>query len=198
MAETVPTILLPVLLTRLVELLLRYDEAGFRRLFVAHPGTPAEDATLRPVRDLAALLYLRDELFEHILPRIVRRLSFSIPNQIHIEEPPTTGDINWERTLAATWEERPGETPLHLHTRARRNFATPANMLTVATLLEVQATAHRLLQSELLATGNAALRHPLAALAERCERALQFPQFAALRPLLRSCKMGRWRNWRRR
>ncbi|NJK79713.1 MAG: hypothetical protein HC914_07355 [Chloroflexaceae bacterium] len=117
MAETVPTILLPVLLARLVELLLRYDEAGFRRLFVAHPGTPAEDATLRPVRDLAALLYLRDELFEHILPRIVRRLSFSIPNQIHIEEPPTTGDINWERTLAATWEERPGETPLHLHTR---------------------------------------------------------------------------------
>ena len=169
---------------RLVALLLRYDEGGFGRLIGArarHAADGADDA-LRRYRDLGAVFVLRDELFEDILPRIVRRLSFESPRQLVIEEPPARGRVDWGRTLDAAWAERPGETPLLLHTRQRRrDFATPENLLTVVTLLEYHAEVQRLLWDEQLTAGSAALRHPLNALAERCERELAFPQFAGIR-----------------
>lgn len=169
---------------RLIVLLLRHDEDGFRRFIDARPGfTPdAEDAVPRRYRELGVLFFLRDELFEHILPRIVRRLSFELPRSTIIEEPPARGRIDWARTLDAAWAERPGEPPLVLHTRQRRrDFATAENMLTVATLLEYRADVQRALWSERGLIGNEALRHPLNEIVEQCDRELAFPQFAGLR-----------------
>ncbi len=167
---------------RLIALLLRHDEDGFRRFIDARPGFMAEDAVPRRYRELGVLFFLRDELFEHILPRIVRRLSFESPRSTIVEEPPARGRIDWTRTLDAAWAERPGEPPLVLHTRQRRrDFATPENLLVVATLLEYHTDVQRMLWSERGAIGNEALRHPLNAIVERCEREVAFPQFAGLR-----------------
>ena len=169
---------------RLVALLLRYDEGGFGRLIGARASHAAEraEAALRRYRDLGAVFVLRDELFEDILPRIVRRLSFESPRNLVIEEPPARGRVDWGRTLDATWAERPGEAPLLLHTRQRRrDFATPENLLAVVTLLEYHAEVQRLLWDEQLTAGSAALRHPLNEIGERCERELAFPQFAGIR-----------------
>jgi hypothetical protein len=169
---------------RLVALMLRYDEGGFARMIGARGGhgSDRDAAYLRPYRELAALFVLRDELFDDILPRIVRRLSFESPRSLVVEEPPARGRVDWERTLAAGWAELPGQTLLLLHTRQRRrDFATPENLLAVVTLLEYHAAAQELLWDERLAMGSAALRHPLNALVERCERELAFPQFAGIR-----------------
>lgn len=169
---------------RLVALLLRYDEGGFARLIGARSSHSAEcaEGALREYRALGAVFVLRDELFEDILPRIVRRLSFESPRNLIVEEPPARGRIDWSRSIDAAWAERPGEAPLLLHTRQRRrDFATPENLLAVVTLLEYRAEVQRLLWDEQLTAGSAALRHPLNELAERCERELAFPQFAGIR-----------------
>ena len=168
---------------RLVTLMLRHDERSFGHYYDTRKEFAAEhDIALEPYRKLGVLFALRDELFEHILPRIVRRLSFEAPRETIIEEPPPRGRVDWERTLSSTWAERPGEPPLLLNTRQRRrDFATPENLLVVATLLEYRADIHEMLWSERGAVGNEALRHPLNAIAERCERELAFPQFAGLR-----------------
>ena len=169
---------------RLVALLLRYDEAGFRRRVSARRDYAAErdERLLKPYRVLGALFALRDELFDDIVPRIVRRLSFTAPHRLVVEEPPARGRVHWERTLDAVWDERPGEPPLRLYARQRwRDFATPENLLTVATLLEYRAAAQDLLWEEARVSRSAALRHPLHELVERCERELAFPQFAGIR-----------------
>ncbi|ABX04598.1 MAG TPA: hypothetical protein DEF47_01555 [Herpetosiphon sp.] len=168
---------------RLIELLLRHNQANFQQFVAAFAGFAIEDdPTLTRYRDLATMFHLRDELFEHILPRIVRRLSFAAPRSLVVEEPPARGQIDWDRTLAATWDERPGEPPLTMVTRQqRRDFAIPENLLTVVALLEYHQLGEALLWDENLAVGAAALRHPLTEIVERCERELAFPQFASLR-----------------
>jgi hypothetical protein len=178
---------------RLVALLLRYDEGGFGRLIGARSSRAAEqaEAGLQRYRDLGVVFVLRDDLFEDILPRIVRRLSFESPRNLVIEEPPARGRVDWVRTIDAAWAERPGETPLLLHTRQRRrDFATPENLLAVVTLLEYHAEVQRLLWDEQLTAGSAALRHPLNEIAERCERELAFPQFAGIRTTAQQLRDG--------
>lgn len=178
---------------RLVALLLRYDEGGFGRLIGARSSRAAEqaEAGLQRYRDLGVVFVLRDELFEDILPRIVRRLSFESPRNLVVEEPPARGRVDWRRTIDAAWAERPGEAPLLLHTRQRRrDFATPENLLTVVTLLEYHAEVQRLLWDEHLTAGSAALRHPLNEIAERCERELAFPQFAGIRAPAQQLREG--------
>lgn len=168
---------------RLVALLLRFDERGFGRHYgQRRGGAPDPQPLLRPYRDLAALTLLRDELFDDMLPRIVRRLSFESPRETMREEPPSRGRVDWERTLDATWAETPGEPPLLVHTRQRRrDFATPENLLTVAILLEYRGDLLGLLWDDQLVAHTDVLRHPLNAIVERCERELAFPQFAGIR-----------------
>ncbi len=169
---------------RLIALLVRHDEQSFGHYYDQREQFEQERDTdaLQRYRELGVLFHLRDELFEHILPRIVRRLSFESPRNMLIEEPPVRGRIDWERTLDATWAERPGETPLLLHTRQRRrDFATPENLLTVATLLEYRDDVQQLLRSDQAIVGSEAFRHPLNEIVERCDRELAFPQFAGLR-----------------
>ncbi len=169
---------------RLVALLLRFDEARFSSYYGqrAAPGGTDQDQRLQPYRDLAALALLQNELFEDILPRIVRRLSFESPRQTIVEEPPPRGRVDWERTLDAGWSEAPGEPPLLVHTRQRRrDFATPENLLTVAVLLEYRSELIRLRWDDRVVAQSEALRHPLSAIVEQCERELAFPQFAGIR-----------------
>jgi hypothetical protein len=174
---------------RLIELLLRHDERSFHRVVAARPAQGYETASglLQRYRELGALFHLRDDLFEHILPRLVRRLSFETPRALVIAESPPYGRVDWERTLEKAWTTHATETPLSFYTRQqRRDFATPENLLTVVTLLEYQAAVQRLLRSERIATGAYALRHPLNESIDRCERELAFPQFAGLRPAAHS------------
>jgi hypothetical protein len=178
---------------RLIALLLRHDAPSFRRFVDLRSEFDQEqDAdALQHYRELAVLFHLRDEFFEDILPRIVRRLSFEAPRTMLIEEPPVSGRIDWERTLAATWTDRPGEVPLLLHTRQRRrDFATPENLLAVVTLIEYRDDIQRLLWDEYAAVGLEALRHPLGEIVDQCERELAFPQFSGLQQVAQRIIQG--------
>lgn len=167
---------------RMLALLLRFSADEYRKLFGPQQAFQPEPDVLQLYRDLGVLFHLRDELFEHVLPRILRRLSFVAPRRMVVEEPPGRGRIDWERTLAATWAERPGEPPLELHARqSLRDFATPENLLTVATLLEYRADVRRILLSDAVGSAEEALRHPLQQIVDRCARELAFPQLAGIR-----------------
>jgi hypothetical protein len=169
---------------RMVELLLRHDLRRLGSNFAARLGALFDDerhASLRPYRELAVLVYLRDELLESILPRIKRRLSFLAPRELLVEELPPRGRIDWSRTVASTLRERPGEPPLTVQTRQRRrHFATPENLLTVATILEYRQAIHTRLDAERAEHAVRALRHPLHTIADDCTRELAFPQFIGL------------------
>ncbi|WP_029214560.1 hypothetical protein [Kallotenue papyrolyticum] len=167
---------------RLIALLLRHHEGAFRRLFALREHTTPALDLIGHYRDLGVLFHLADALFEDILPRITRRLSFEAPHEHALEEPPTRGRVDWERTLDAALDDWPGEPPLLFRTRLRRrDFATPPNLLAVATLIEYRRAIEHLLWTERTTIGAEALRHPLNAIAERCRRELAFPQFAGLR-----------------
>jgi hypothetical protein len=168
---------------RMVELLLRYDIPRFTSTFTELNATinQAEDAALSRLRELAVVIYLRDELLEQILPRIKRRLSFAAPRAVMIEAMPTRGRIDWPRTMAASWREFPEEPPLEMHTRQRRrHFATPENLLTVITILEYQAFTQQLLTREEASDPLGVIQHPLYDIIDACSRELIFPQFAGL------------------
>jgi len=169
---------------RMIALMLQHDQDGFRRFIDARAyAAETDESPTQPYRDLGVLFFLGRALFEDILPRIVRRLSFEAPRRMVVEEPPARGRVHWERTLDASWAERPGEPPLLLHTRQRRrDFATAENLLTVVTLLEYEAGIRAVLHGERTLIGAQALRHPLNDLAARCSRELVFPQFAGLLP----------------
>jgi hypothetical protein len=167
---------------RMVELLLRHDLPRFRATFGSRNAeqTMLEHPYLQRPRQLAVLFYLRDELFESILPRIKRRLSFAAPRDLRTEGLPPRGRIDWQRTAAATMRDRPGEPPLEVRTRQRRrHFATPENLLTVTTIIEYRAAAQRLLDAE-AKVSTQAIRHPLHAIVDACTRELAFLQFAGL------------------
>ena len=166
---------------RMVELLLRHDAPRFRSTFGEQIADQLAHPLLARYRDLAVLFYLRDELFDSILPRIKRRLSFAAPRELMVEDLPPRGRIDWGRTMTASWRERPGEAPLEVQTRQRRrHFATPENLLTVATLLEYRAAVQRLLDEEAVRDSVLAVRHPLHEIADACTRELAFLQFAGL------------------
>jgi hypothetical protein len=166
---------------RLIELLLRHDTARFDKTFGERSAEGVDEPRLRRYRELAVLFYLRDELFNIILPRIKRRLSFVAPREIRTEELPARGRIDWPSTMTANMHGLPGEPPLQVQTRQRgRHFATPENLLTVATLLEYQALAQHILDAEVAHGYTQALRHPLHGIVDACSRELVFPQFASL------------------
>jgi hypothetical protein len=166
---------------RMVELLLRHDAPRFRSTFGEQIADQLAHPYLARYRDLAVLFYLRDELFDSILPRIKRRLSFAAPRELMVEDLPPRGRIDWGRTMTASWRDRPGEAPLEVQTRQRRrHFSTPENLLTVATLLEYRAAVQRLLDEEAMRDSILAVRHPLHEIADACTRELAFLQFAGL------------------
>ena len=166
---------------RLIELLLRHDISRFDKTFDERLADGLNDPRLQRYRELAVLFFLRDELFNTILPKIKRRLSFVAPRELRTEGLPARGRIDWPRTMTSSMQTLPGEPPLQVQTRQRRrHFATPENMLTVATLLEYQAAAQHILDSEVAHDYAQGLRHPLHEIIDACVRELAFPQFASL------------------
>lgn len=166
---------------RLIELLLRHDMPRFDKMFDERLADGLDDPRLQRYRELAVLFFLRDELFNTILPKIKRRLSFVAPREIRTEGLPARGRIDWPRTMTSNMQTLPGEPPLQVQTRQRRrHFTTPENVLTVATLLEYQATAQHILDSEVAHDYAQGLRHPLHEIIDACVRELAFPQFASL------------------
>lgn len=168
---------------RLVELLLRYDAPGLAAELGERPGGGLGDPRLARHRELAALWHLRGELFDGALPQIKRRLSFAAPRELRVEPLPPRGRVDWQQTAAAGLRDRPDQPPLEAHTRQRRrHFGTPENLLVVVTLLEYRRAAGRLFEGELASAGPAALRHPLHAIVDACDRELAFPPLAGLLP----------------
>ncbi|MBN9389372.1 MAG: hypothetical protein J0I20_15195 [Chloroflexi bacterium] len=170
---------------RLVDLLLRNFEGHFQRLFDEQSGSVEKFAhpAMQTYNEMAVLYYLREELFEEILPLIKRKLSFTAPQVRLVEELPARGRIDWVRTAAASWSTFPDEPPTQVQTNQRnRHFATPENLLTVCTLLEYQAQTQDLLDRLSLGDASAKLRHPLNEIVDRCRRELGFLQFAELLP----------------
>jgi hypothetical protein len=178
---------------RMFELLLRHDTASFERQFKEQKADPYQEdkdedggrsggnAELQRYRDLAVVVYLRGELFEHILPLIKRRMSFEAPRQTQVEPLPAKGRVDWGRTAAANWRDWPGEVPLEVHTRQRRrHFATPENLLTVVTIMQYRQIVQQLLDNEEEYDEVAVLRHPLNEIADECNRELGFIHFAGL------------------
>lgn len=166
---------------RVVELLLQHDKGRFSTLFQKQSGSDATSGYPEVYRELAALYFLRTELFDSILPRIKSRLSSSSPHELRREALPTRGREDWARTAAANWRERPGETPLEVFTHQRnRDFATPENLLTVLTILEYQETARRIIKSQ-TAGQIRAEQHSFNEIVEKCNRELEFLQFAGLK-----------------
>src|SRR5690242_19087135 len=86
---------------RMIELLLRHDVRRFGLLFAERQAELEKlgDERLQEYRDLAVIFYLRDELFDNILVRIKRRLSFEAPRETQQEEWPARGRIDWSRTM---------------------------------------------------------------------------------------------------
>jgi hypothetical protein len=165
---------------RMVELLMRHNARRFKELFGKRRADPANlpDPLLEPYHRLAALYYLRGELFDHILPRIKNRLSAASPHQLKLETMPARGKVDWGRTTTANWRERPSQVPLEVYTRQRRrHFVTPENLLTVVTLLEYRQTAQKFAQEK---DNLKAIRHPLTQIVDDCTYELAFLPFAGL------------------
>ena len=83
---------------------MRRDNTRFGKLFEERFAEPENLSAqlLQRYRDLAVLFYLRDDLFENILPRIKRRLSFEAPRQTQVEELPARGRVDWAKTAKLT------------------------------------------------------------------------------------------------
>lgn len=170
---------------RLIDLLLRNFEQHFNRLFDEQIGSleQLKHPAMQTLNQLAVLFFLREELFEEILPLIKRKLSFAAPQERRVEELPARGRVDWLRTAAASWDSFPDEPPSKVHTIQRnRHFATPENLLAVCTLLEYQAKTQDLLDKLLVEDTSAKLRHPLNEIIDRCRREMGFLQFAELMP----------------
>src|SRR5690349_19932158 len=104
---------------RLMRLLLVHDPALFRGQFnkffteSALPQIPLLQQYDRYIR----LLSLSDVLLDDILPRIRRQLSLQTDHARLLEEAPTRGDIDWQRTIERALRESPGLPPLRFETR---------------------------------------------------------------------------------
>jgi hypothetical protein len=122
---------------RVARLLLRHD----RHVFRGHFHEWYERSSLPRLPELQAydyvmrLLLLSSELLDEIVPRIRRQMSFQTTRSTQEEEAPPRGQIDWNSSLARSWDERPGDPPTRFATRLRsRSFATPENALVSAVI----------------------------------------------------------------
>jgi hypothetical protein len=132
---------------RVLRLLIQHHEKLFRsqfRLFFVESSLP-QIPLLQQYDRYMKLYALSNELLDDILPRIRRQLSLKTNHARLLEEAPTRGDIDWQRTLERSWTQTPGQPPLQFETRLRqRTLDAPENVLTIAILL---AFLHELQQA---------------------------------------------------
>jgi hypothetical protein len=101
-----------------------------------------------------------------------------------LEEAPTQGEVDWQRTLEHTWSVTPGQPPLQFETLLRQqSMHTPENLLTVAILLAYRQELHQFLEEGCFAEED--LHHQeraiLIGIDERLERELSADYARALR-----------------
>lgn len=170
---------------RIARLLLRHDRRTFRGRFrelYARSKQPQPEA-LRAYDAFARVIGLADELFDDILPRIRRQLSFSATRLELDEEPPLRGQIDWRRTTERSIAERPNQPPMRFTTTLRsRSSATPENRMVVAILLRYGQELARLRSSTLFADAplSAAEQREITQIEERVRRELATPQLQEL------------------
>jgi hypothetical protein len=126
---------------RVIRLLLQHDAPLLRSRFRLF----SEQSTLPPIPLLQQydhyikLQVLSNDLLDDILPRIRRQLSLKTTHTRLLEESPTRGDIDWQRSIERGWSQTPGQPPQQFETRLRqRAMDTPENILVVAILLTLQ------------------------------------------------------------
>ena len=97
------------------------------------------------------LLTLSEEFLDDILPRIHLQWSQITEHTLTLEEDPTRGQINWQRTIERASNETPGQLPLRFATRLRQQHsALPENLLTVVILLQHRQLVHTILRLDQL------------------------------------------------
>jgi hypothetical protein len=169
---------------RVLRLLIQHHEQMFRgqfRIFFVGSALPQIPLLLQYDRYMK-LYALSNELLDDILPRIRRQLSLKTSQARLLEEAPTRGDIDWQRTLERSWSQAPGQPPLQFGTRLRRHtLDTPENVLTVA-ILSAYRRELRLARDEGLADEEFSRQERafLAGVDERAERELAAPYARAL------------------
>jgi hypothetical protein len=170
---------------RIARLLLRHDRRTFRGRFrelYARSKQPQPDI-LRAYDRFARLIGLADELFDDILPRIRRQLSFSATRLELDEEPPLRGQIDWRQTIQRASATYPDQPPLRFATTLRsRSFATPENRMVVAILLRYAQLLAGLRSDTLFADAplTTAEQREIIQLEDRVRRELATPQFQDL------------------
>lgn len=145
---------------RVLRLLFLYDERQFRnqfRQFFAASALP-QIPLLQQYDRFSRLRLLSAEPLDDILPRIRRQLSLKSSHLRLLEEAPTRGEVDWQRTLEHSWRVTPGQPPLQFETLLRQqHIYTPENLLTVAILLTCRQELRQLLAEESFADED--LRH---------------------------------------
>lgn len=170
---------------RIARLLLRHDRRTFRGRFrdLYARSTQPQPEALRAYDAFARLIGLADELFDDILPRIRRQMSFSATRLELDEEPPLRGQVDWRRTIERNVAERPNQVPIRFATTLRsRSFATPENRMVVAILLRYAQQLTRLRGHALFADAplSAAEQREITQLEDRVRRELATPQLQEL------------------
>jgi hypothetical protein len=162
---------------RVARLLLRHDRRTFRGRFrelyaaSALPQLPDLRAYDRYIR----LIALADELFDDLLPRVRRQMSFAATRQTLDEESPLRGQIDWSASLRRGWNEQPDQAPTRFVTQLRqRTFGTPENLLVVAILQAYARQLSRASNSDLFVDAPlvASEQRELAQLIDRVRREL--------------------------
>src|SRR5260370_19852968 len=169
---------------RILRLLLQHDKPllrnQFRQFFVE--STLPQLPLLQQYDRYVKLQILSNELLDDILPRIRRQLSLKTSRARLLEEAPTRGEIDWQRTLERSWSQAPGQPPLQFGTRLRQHtLDTPENVLTIA-ILSASRRALRQVRDEGLADEEFSRQERafLDGADERAERELAAPYARAL------------------
>lgn len=180
---------------RVLRLLFLYDERLFRnqfRQFFAASALP-QLPLLQQYDRFLRLRILSAELLDDILPRIRRQLSLKSSHLRLLEEAPTRGEVDWQRTLEYSWRLTPGQPPLQFETLLRQqNMHTPENLLTVAILLACQQELHHLLAENNFADEDFRQQESsiLIGIGEQLERELAAPYARALEAPARQASLS--------
>ncbi|GAA5528201.1 hypothetical protein [Herpetosiphon gulosus] len=170
---------------RVARLLLQHDRATFhgrfREFYQASSLPPI--ALLQAYDLLTKVLVLADELFDDILARIHRQMSFQATREHLNEHSPIRGQIDWGRSLQQAWNQFPDQPPMSLQTTLRsRSFATPQNRLVVAGLQRYRQLIEQLLSETMLSDVPLTEfeQRDLSLLLERIQRELARPHLQEL------------------
>jgi hypothetical protein len=135
---------------RTMFLLQRYDHQLFRgqfRLFYSQSTLPTIPL-LQYYDSYLRIVFHNDEFFD-IIERINRQLKTQNSQIFTLEEAPTRGEPDWQRTSARSLNETPDLPPLLIETSQRQHsMDIPENLFVVAVLLNYRQAIQELLKKD--------------------------------------------------